>query len=1034
MAPLSPDDRRRRRPRARRPATPSRARRSSRSATSPRSRTAGSARGHGARSPSWSASRRPRCSAPPPSTRCSTPSRSGTTWSSVCTNIACMLARRLRAARPRRGRARRSRPAARPPTAMFTLEEAECLADCDRGPVPAGQPPLLRRRSTPTSLRQPRRRPAGRAPGRRRPPARHARPGPPQRWAAAARRRRHRRGRPSAARRRGRRGDGRGARLMAITDAPRIVTSRSSYDDSHTLERYLATGGYEGLRKALGDDARGGGGRGRRREPARAGRGRVPGRAQVVDAAQGPTTLPGRQRRRERAGDLQGPPARSSATRTSSSRASLIAAYAIQAPQAFIYVRGEFALGLERVQQALQRGLRPRRASARDIFGSGFSIDVVVHPGAGAYICGEETALLESLEGKRGFPRIKPPYFPAAIGLYGEPTVVNNVETLSNLPWIVDQRRRGLRRARGGAAPPGPGCSPWPATSRNPGCVRGRDGRRPPSATSSTTPSSAAASAADSELKAFIPGGVSAPWFGPEHLDLAARPGRGGRGRSMLGSGSIVVMDDDDLRRCGPRGGSRGSSAASRAASARRVGRERLAGEDPAPHRGRRRAARATSTCSWTSATTLARACRGRRSRRRSACSARRSRRRSPRRIRMFRDEFLVHVKDGRVPLWLIPSSPRTDIAAGRRRRVTFTLDGRRDRPRPTGELLIAAAERAGIFIPRFCYHPRMKPVGMCRMCLVEVDGPRGATLQPACFIAVADGMEVDTTSEKVKKAQDGVLEFLLVNHPLDCPVCDKGGECPLQDQTLAYGPGESRFLEEKRHWAKPIADLRAGAARPRALHPVRPLHPLRRRGRRRGARSTSSAAATRSRSRPSRRSPSPRTSAATPCRSARSARSRRRRTGSRPGRGTSTRSSRRARPARSAAGWRSQSSSNRVTRLLGHRLRPGEPELAVRQGPLRLRGGQRGRGGRRSGAERAGRRGRRRGPGDRLAVVASVSAGVSSWARSARRAASSTVGWSNRGSARRRARPGQLGRGADRRGGRALRPRPTPAGPGPSG
>ena len=90
-------------------------------------------------------------------------------------------------------------------------------------------------------------------------------------------------------------------------------------------------------------------------------------------------------------------------------------------------------------------------------------------------------------------------------------------------------------------------------------------------------------------------------------------------------------------------------------------------------------------------------------------------------------------------------------------------------------------------------------------MCLVEVSGPRGATLQPACYVAVADGMDVVTTSEKVKKAQDGVLEMLLVNHPLDCPVCDKGGECPLQDQVLAYGPGESRFLEEKRHWAKPI-------------------------------------------------------------------------------------------------------------------------------------------------------------------------------------------------------------------------------------
>ncbi len=144
--------------------------------------------------------------------------------------------------------------------------------------------------------------------------------------------------------------------------------------------------------------------------------------------------------------------------------------------------------------------------------------------------------------------------------------------------------------------------------------------------------------------------------------------------------------------------------------------------------------------------------------------------------------------------------APKADADAS----VTFTLDGR-EVTAPAGQFLIAAAEQAGTFIPRFCYHPRMKPVGMCRMCLVEVSGPRGATLQPACYVPVAEGMEVDTTSDKVKKAQDGVLEFLLVNHPLDCPVCDKGGECPLQDQTLAYGPGESRFLEEKRHWAKPI-------------------------------------------------------------------------------------------------------------------------------------------------------------------------------------------------------------------------------------
>jgi NADH-quinone oxidoreductase subunit G len=137
--------------------------------------------------------------------------------------------------------------------------------------------------------------------------------------------------------------------------------------------------------------------------------------------------------------------------------------------------------------------------------------------------------------------------------------------------------------------------------------------------------------------------------------------------------------------------------------------------------------------------------------------------------------------------------------------KVGITLDGR-ELQVDAGQFLIAAAEDAGVFIPRFCYHPRLKPVGMCRMCLVDVTGPRGPTLQPACYLAVTDGMVVDTTSDRVKKAQDGVLEFLLVNHPLDCPVCDKGGECPLQDQTLAYGPGESRFIEEKRHFAKPIA------------------------------------------------------------------------------------------------------------------------------------------------------------------------------------------------------------------------------------
>lgn len=136
---------------------------------------------------------------------------------------------------------------------------------------------------------------------------------------------------------------------------------------------------------------------------------------------------------------------------------------------------------------------------------------------------------------------------------------------------------------------------------------------------------------------------------------------------------------------------------------------------------------------------------------------------------------------------------------------VTITVDGR-EITAQNGELIIEACERNDAYIPRFCYHPRMNPVGMCRMCLVEVDTGRGPALQPSCMIPVAANMVIDTTNEKVAKAQDGILEFLLANHPLDCPVCDKGGECPLQDQTLAYGPGESRWVEEKRHYEKPIS------------------------------------------------------------------------------------------------------------------------------------------------------------------------------------------------------------------------------------
>lgn len=136
---------------------------------------------------------------------------------------------------------------------------------------------------------------------------------------------------------------------------------------------------------------------------------------------------------------------------------------------------------------------------------------------------------------------------------------------------------------------------------------------------------------------------------------------------------------------------------------------------------------------------------------------------------------------------------------------VSITINGRTVSARK-GDLIIAAADNANEYIPRFCYHPRMSPVGMCRQCLVEVEGPRGPMMVVSCMTPVADGQIVRTDTPQVKRAHEGILELLLANHPLDCPVCDKGGECPLQDQAFSHGAGESRFVEEKRHYEKPIA------------------------------------------------------------------------------------------------------------------------------------------------------------------------------------------------------------------------------------
>ncbi|HEX8982213.1 MAG TPA: NADH-quinone oxidoreductase subunit NuoG [Ktedonobacterales bacterium] len=133
---------------------------------------------------------------------------------------------------------------------------------------------------------------------------------------------------------------------------------------------------------------------------------------------------------------------------------------------------------------------------------------------------------------------------------------------------------------------------------------------------------------------------------------------------------------------------------------------------------------------------------------------------------------------------------------------VTLTIDGQSVSV-PKGSVIWAAARKLGIEIPIYCYHPKMDPLGACRMCFVAVDKmPKLAT---ACTTQVTEGMVVRTDTPQVKKGRQGTLEFLLINHPLDCPICDKGGECDLQDFTLRHGPGASRFDLSKRHFQKPI-------------------------------------------------------------------------------------------------------------------------------------------------------------------------------------------------------------------------------------
>jgi len=318
-----------------------------------------------------------------------------------------------------------------------------------------------------------------------------------------------------------------------------IVTARMTAhpSDSHSLERVEATGGYTSLRKALTEmtpeqvhdevkaaNLRGRGGAG---FPAGVKWGFLAPTEPRYLVVNGDESEPGTYKDRQL---LERDPHQLV-------EGIIISAYALGVNKAFVYIRGEFPKPARRVEQAVHEAYG-KGYLGKDILGSGFDLDITVHIGGGAYICGEETALLNSLEGRRGEPRLKPP-FPAVEGLYAKPTIVNNVETLSNVPWIVanggaafdaigPEGSRGTRlfSLSGHINKPGNyeiemGLSWREMIYEVGGGVR--DGN---------------------ELKCWIPGGASAPWLMPDVLDEPVTLDDAGRLGTMLGSGAVVVMDE----------------------------------------------------------------------------------------------------------------------------------------------------------------------------------------------------------------------------------------------------------------------------------------------------------------------------------------------------------------------------------------------------------------------------------------------------------------------------------------------------------
>jgi NADH-quinone oxidoreductase subunit F len=478
----------------------------------------------------------------------------------------------------------------------------------------------------------------------------------------------------------------------------------------------------------------------------------------------------------------------------------IIASYAMGISVGYNYIHGEIFEVYERFQQALEEARAAGYLGDR-ILGSAHSFQLHAHHGFGAYICGEETALLESLEGKKGQPRFKPP-FPASFGLYGKPTTINNTETFAAVPWIIRNGGQAYLECGkpnnggtkifsmvGDVQRPGnyevPMGTPFAQLLELAGGVKG--GRK---------------------LKAVIPGrvvGAGAAGRDDDGLHDGLRLHRQGRLDAGLGRGDrdgrdalhgqepaapVLLLQHESCGQCTPC--REGTGWLWRLVEPHRT-RQGAPKTSPARLRGRQHHGPHDLR---------ARRCRGHAGARHAQAL--------PRRVRLPRRTQDLH-GPGRIRL----TSGRTRNDRNRTRRQEGQV--------PAGSMVMHAADAAGTYIPHFCYHKKLSIAANCRMCLVDIE--KAPKPMPACATPVTQGMVVRTKSDKAIKAQQAVMEFLLINHPLDCPICDQGGECQLQDLAVGYG---ARRLALRRRKARRLPQERRPADLDGGDEPLHPLHALR--------------------------------------------------------------------------------------------------------------------------------------------------------------------------------------------------------------